>query len=316
MGRRQSSLENMGINLLPTTNGTPVALVTGATGFVGSALVKRLLRQGVKVNALTSGRTQKSRLEQLHSQVNWFPFDPEGLAKAVENVTHFFNFSVRYDIPEYTDADIHHVNVTLPLRIISALAQAQRPVTCIMGDTFFRKFPNNATKQPRYTASKKQFKYALASELWPGHPCQVAMLVIEQVYGPGENLIKAYPRIIKELLKNTPRIPLTPGSQGRDFIHIEDVIDAAIVAANSTWRGLIDVGCGSGTATPVKLVFEFLKNLCQSQSELGFGDIPHDQAISNSVANIEWLTHQGWKPTVSLENGLFDLVCDVRGRSQ
>jgi nucleoside-diphosphate-sugar epimerase len=148
----------------------------------------------------------------------------------------------------------------------------------------------------------------------PDHPCRLALLLIEQVYGPGESLEKAYPRVARQLLQQAARVPLTEGTQKRDFLHIADTVEAALVAARSDWTGTVHVGCGSGVGTPVRSVFERLKDLAGSPSVLGFGDIPADQTIEESVADTRWLRARGWVPEVPLDAGLRDLVDDVRQR--
>jgi nucleoside-diphosphate-sugar epimerase len=290
-----------------------IALVTGATGFVGGQLIRRLLRENFKVRALTSGTSRES-LVDVDVLVEWFPLTEAGITVATQGVTHFFNFAVVYDRPNYNEATIHEVNVALPLRIIAALEAGGRDVNCILGDTFYRKFPPTATAQFRYTLSKDLLARRIAA-LPANHPCRFAMLVIEQVYGPGENLEKAYPRVTRQLLQHVPRVSLTQGDQRRDFIHIKDVVEAAIVVGPTKWEGVAVVGCGSGSSTPVRHIFERLKALSQSRSELGFGDMPADQSIADSMADTSWLRNQGWTCNVSLEEGLQDFLIDVQRRS-
>jgi len=293
-------------------DGHRIALVTGATGFVGSQLIRRLLLDKFEVRALTSGTT-KDRLADVHEFVKFFALTESGIIQACKGVTHFFNFAVVYDRANYRDAEIYEVNVALPIRIIAALAISGRPVSCVLGDSFYRKYPHNATAQRRYTASKDLLAQQIAA-LPTNHPCRVAMLIIEQVYGPGENLGKVYPRVTRQLLQHEPRVSLTLGDQRRDFIHVTDVVEAAIVAGCSDWEGVVDVGCGSGVSTPVRTVFESLKSLSMSRSELGFGDIPSDQSIADSSADTGWLRSKGWTCSVPLNAGLQDFLSDVQRR--
>lgn len=288
------------------------ALVTGATGFVGSALVKRLLKEGFKVRALSSG-TSRQTVADVSEQIEWFPLTDDGIAGATPGVTHFFNFAVIYDRATFSDEQINEVNVAMPLRILAALETSKNPVVCVFGDSFYRKYPYDATAQGRYTRSKDVFAKCVLA-LAECSKNRFAMLLIEQVYGPGEKLEKAYPRVIQQLLSHVPRVPLTHGQQRRDFIHIADVIDSILITACNHWSGVIDVGCGSGSSTPVRAVFEQLKVLTGSNSELGFGDFPSDQSIDDSSADISWLQKQGWSCKISLDVGLKDFVNEVSQR--
>jgi nucleoside-diphosphate-sugar epimerase len=290
-----------------------VALLTGATGFLGSRLVKRLLDDGFEVRALSSG-TARDRLANLGSRVGWYGLSDDDVAQATRGVDLFFNLAVAYDRPAFGQAHIDFVNVVLPLRVIAALNARDRSAACVLGDSFFRKFPISATAQPRYTASKLEMARRV-NALPAGGPCRVAMLMIEQVYGPGDNLDKIFPRITRQLLQHAPRIALTPGDQRRDFIHIDDIIDAAMVVGRDLPPGRVTIECGSGESTPVRDVFERLKSLTGSSSELGFGDMPHDQTIPNSTGDVAWLIEHGWRCKISLDHGLRELVADVIQRS-
>jgi len=288
------------------------ALITGATGFLGSALAKRLVQDGFKVRALSSGIGKKNTLN-ISEKIEWFPISEEGIAAAIPGVTHFFNFAVIYDRPIYSDELINQVNVVLPLKILSALEFGNTPVICVLGDSFYRKYPYTATAQVRYTRSKNILANSVMALSNRSANCY-AMLLIEQLYGPGDRLDKVFPRVIYQLLDNFPRIPLTEGWQSRDFIHIADVIDAIMFIARTKWSGVIDVGCGSGISTQVRSVFKKLKTLTLSSSVLGFGDLPADQSIDNSIADIGWLQEQGWSCNISLDDGLKDFVNEIRQR--
>jgi nucleoside-diphosphate-sugar epimerase len=271
------------------------------------------LREGITVRALSAG-ANRERLAGLEQEIEWFGTSEVDLLKAAQNVSQFFNFAVVYDRANVSSELIHEVNVVLPLRILDALRTCTSTVACVLGDSFYRKFPSTATAQVRYTESKNQLARCI-SDLPADHPCHVAVLLIEQVYGPGENLEKAYPRVVRQMLRHTPRVPLTAGTQRRDFIHVDDTVEAALLVGRSKWNGVAQVECGSGESKPVRDIFERLKALSSSRSTLDFGDLPADQTIDDSTADTAWLRKRGWQPTWTLEEGLQDFVADVKRRS-
>jgi nucleoside-diphosphate-sugar epimerase len=295
-----------------------IAVVTGGTGFVGSRLVLALLQRGVEVRVVSSGTAARDPALALDPRVTWLGVSDADLDRAVDGATHFFNFAVVYDRPSIDDKTLDDVNVELPLRILSRFAQRGVDVTCVLGDTFFRKFPPEATRQVRYTRSKSALVDRLQAFFGAGggHRVRAALLQIEQVYGPGEAFTKALPNVTQQMVQGVPRIAMTSGTQGRDFIYVDDVVDAALAVAAAEWNGLQVVECGSGAATTVRRVFEEIHAIAGSTSTLGFGDIKAEQAIPRSCADLAWLNQRGWTPRTSLREGLTILIEDIMRRIQ
>jgi CDP-paratose synthetase len=292
------------------------AVVTGGTGFVGSRLVRALLRDGVAVRILSSGTAERDPALAHDPRLTWLGVSDADLDRAVDGATYFFNFAVAYDRPAIDDRTLGDVNVELPLRVLSRFAQRKTAAVCVLGDTFFRKFPPEATHQLRYTRSKTELISRLEAFFSTPQPVRAALLQIEQVYGPGEAFTKALPNVTQQMVKGVPRIAMTSGSQGRDFVFVEDVVDAALAVASAEWQGLQRVECGSGVATPVRHVFEQIHDIAASVSVLGFGDIKAEQGIPSSCADTTWLKQHGWEPRTRLREGLTILVQDVVSRMQ
>lgn len=290
-----------------------VAVVTGGTGFVGSRLVQALLRQGANVRLVSSGTAKRDRSLELDERVTWFGLSDVDLDLAIDGATHLFNFAVAYDRPAIDDETISAINVELPMRLISRLRKRGNPATCILGDSFFRKFPPEATRQVRYTCSKNELVNRL-KDVATDSSLRLALLQIEQVFGPGEAFTKALPNVTQQMVAGVPHISLTTGLQTRDFVYVDDVVEAALTIAGSRWEGCVVVECGSGTAIPVREVFEQILQITRSKSTLGFGDIKMEQAIAGSVADITWLRQHGWTPRTTLQDGLKMLVEDVQSR--
>ena len=289
-----------------------VAVLSGGSGFIGSRIARMLLSEGWEVRLLSSSGV-RFPVDMFTGKPVWYGVNDADIACAVEGATHYFNFAVVYDRAHVSDRMIHQVNVDLPWRVMSELGDRGHHPVCILGDSFFRKFPPEATAQPRYTRSKTKL-WEITQDLVMSGRVAAAFLRIEQVYGPGEALTKVFPSIVARMLRQEEHISLTTGSQLRDFIHVDDVVRAALIAADVHKSGTAVVDCGTGLATTVREIFERLHALTGSKTILGFGELHADQTIICSHADISWLAANGWTPKISLEVGLHELIQDVRNR--
>jgi nucleoside-diphosphate-sugar epimerase len=115
-------------------------------------------------------------------------------------------------------------------------------------------------------------------------------------------------------------IRTTDGRQVRDFVHVDDVARAFLLAARARWPGgtgdhqLRAVNVGTGRATPLWKVVERIAVLCgREPSEIQLGAIPHRgnemwRLVADPTMAEELL---GWRPHVSLEEGLAATVRDA-----
>jgi CDP-paratose synthetase len=289
-----------------------IAVVSGATGFLGTRVVKHLQLEGWQVRAVTSGVATRGGVPR-QFDVECFSLSDKDIEAAVSGASAYFNCSVIYDRPETTDEEIQEVNVELPIRVVRHMLAVGQDFRCVLADSFNRKFPIGSTTQPRYTASKLRLAERVA-RLSAEQKVKIVLLLIEHMYGPNDSPKKVLPFIADSLSKNVPRIALTSGRQRRDFVHVDDVASAMLIAQHGAQSGLVEAGCGIGTSVSLREAICLLRDLCGSSSELGFGDLPNTpNEILDSKADISWLSSRGWKPAFGLERGFRDLL--TRGSS-
>ena len=95
------------------------------------------------------------------------------------------------------------------------------------------------------------------------------------------------------------------GQQSRDFVYIDDVIDATILSIQKTVPQNIALNVGSGVATTVEEVAQNLKQLYQSDinirisGEYRLGDIRHNKADINKISKL-----LGFQPKTSFKEGV------------
>jgi dTDP-L-rhamnose 4-epimerase len=143
------------------------------------------------------------------------------------------------------------------------------------------------------------------------------ILRYQNVYGPGQSLTNPYTGILSifsNLLRdNAPIDIFEDGSESRDFVYIDDVVEATMLALESKTEACEIFNVGSGEGKTVKEVAELLKRLFESNSTLQIsgrfrlGDIRHNYAdISKATSGLNFA------PKVSFEEGLKEFVAWVK----
>lgn len=146
----------------------------------------------------------------------------------------------------------------------------------------------------------------------------IATLRLEHVYGPHDSNDKFVPKLLDELVSGgLSRFALSPGDQLRDFIHVEDVAQAFILAANKLVQFSLngelgrywEYEIGTSQAISIRDFAERVKQISQSSTELGFGDLPvRPDEISRSVASTRFADEFGFVPKYSLDAGIYSLI--------
>ncbi len=290
-------------------------LVTGAAGFVGSHLVQRLLRDGYEVTGLDidpGRRPTPEGVEVIAADIR----DEAALARAFAAVRPHtvFHLAAQISVPASMRdpiADIEaNVIGTVRLAQAAVAAGAQRLVFFSTGGALYgdpEVVPVDESMEPApasvYGASK------LAAERYLELICgaggvKCSVLRPANVYGPGQDpegeagVIAIFAR---QMLRNEPVTIFGDGSQVRDYVFVEDVTDAALLAATGDPATCL-IGRGEGTSTLD--LYRRLASLCGYEREPLFADErPGDIAritVSTALARETW----GWAPRVTLDDGL------------
>ncbi len=148
-------------------------------------------------------------------------------------------------------------------------------------------------------------------------PWEPVIFRFQNVYGPGQSLKNPYTGVLSifcsQIIAGEKLNIYEDGQIVRDFVFVNDVIDAVLMACTPySLPGIYNVG--GGEATTIKHVADILLEIMGSQVDAQYisgdfrvGDIRH------AVADIEHITRSmGWKPSISLRHGLEQLAKDVR----
>jgi nucleoside-diphosphate-sugar epimerase len=282
-------------------------LLTGATGFLGSHLLKRLIAAGADVVILVRETSNKERINNLEG------FSTFTINQQLSNINALFEMyhidTIIHLATEYGRnspySSVLESNVLLPIRLIEA-ADKNKLNLFVNTDSFFSKFQDYSYLR-EYIMSKKIFIDYLKtlSDL------QVFNLQLEHIYGEFDSKTKFITSLIERMFVNEKFIELTEGSQKRDFIYVSDVVDAYMtVLTNTKVLGqYVDFEVGTGSSISVKDFVSQIHQIMGSKSELLFGALPSRvNEIQDSKANSLVLCKLGWSPKFITETAIKRIV--------
>ena len=279
--------------------------VTGATGFLGSSVVKLLAATGYDIHCLKRKSSNLFRLNGISSKVKFVELE------CIDFTDYFRDYQIDYVIHcatnygrlEKNPIDTIEANLLLPLKILYA-ASISNVKSFINTDTILDK------RISHYSLSKNQFHSWLKTY---SNNLICVNVKLEHFYGPGDDPSKFVAMMLKEMLDNSEKIDLTAGEQKRDFIYIDDVVDAFKVILKhipSKKNGFYEYEVGSGSNVKIKYLVELIKELSNCKvTKLNFGSVLYrGNEVMASVVDISNLLKLGWKPQYTLKSGLLKTI--------
>lgn len=312
------------------------ALVTGGAGFIGSTLVDRLLAEGHAVDVaddlstgslsnLAEARASAGRSLTVHQ------IDVRS-AELVDLIAHrrpevVFHLAAQADVrvsvaqPVF-DAD---VNILGTLRVLEGAraAGSSRVVFAASGGTLYGEpdvadLPVNESLPHRplspYGVSKKAaIDYLVAyREL---HSLEFSALALANVYGPrqdphGEAGVVAI--FAERLLRGQPVTIFGDGEQTRDFVYVDDVVDAFVRGA--TKGGGLVCNIGTGRETSVNQLYAEMASQAGVDAPAGFAPLRQGELLRSSLDPTRAGIHLGWAPWTGLGQGTAAVLDFIRRR--
>ena len=307
-----------------------IAIVTGAAGFIGSSLSRRLLDDGhevIGIDCLTHAYDVELKMRNLGSLVD----RP--------------NFQLLYsDLAEHVPtSSINGADVVFHLA-------GQASVTASWGDGFAPYAHNNVEATQRLLegcvgAGLRRFVYGSSSSVYgnarslptaetalpqPVSPYGVSKLAGEHlcgayhhsmglpvtalrfftVYGPAQRPDMAFHKLFRAALRGDPFYVWGDGTATRDFTFIDDIVTGLISAGTSDWNGIANLGGGHRTSVNdlLSLVAELTGPIDIRYEAPAAGDVQDTSAdVSVAAAALDY------QPTTDLRTGLASMHAWVAG---
>lgn len=287
-------------------------ILTGATGFLGSHLLKYLLENSnFNIIVLKRSFSNTSRISDClkNERVKFVDLDKTPIEKCFENyISAVIHLATDYG----RDGDSVRVlesNLIFPVKLLE-LACKYKVNLFLNTDSYFNKENLSYLYLQNYSLSKKSLNLWLK---YYSKKIKVINLVLEHIYGENDNPEKFVSTMIDKIaFKKCSSVDVTYGEQKRDFIYADDVCEAYKIVldfglSNKFRYRQFDVG--TGVATPIKDLLNKIKEISHSATQINFGAVPYrDDEIMISVADNIDLTQLGWKPKFSLNDGLGTII--------
>ena len=276
---------------------------------MGSNLLQRLVKDQYRIILLKRSSSDTSRINDYLPKLTSYDIDQTDLRQIIRNnrIDIIIHCATNYGRSEIDPIALLEANLILPLKLLQ-LGSSNNVRCFINTDTVLDKGVNY------YSLSKNQFKEWLkvyATEIL------CINIALEHFYGPHDDQTKFVAYIIRSILANMEKIDLTKGEQKRDFIYIDDVVDAFLKVINHSAlleRGFLNYEIGTNHAITIKEFVSLVKRLANNSSTyLNFGVLPYrDNEIMESFVDTSEIRKLGWKPNSSLEDGLLKTINSER----
>jgi len=296
-------------------------LVTGGAGFIGSHLVKALVKAGHQVKVLDNLST--GSIENLADVLNAIEFvrgdvrDYGTVEYAVGGVDAVVHLAALIDVAESVEKpDLYFdVNVRGTYNVVKASKNVSTFVfassSAVYGEPIRVPIPEDHPLMPKspYAASKvsgEAFVQAFANQ----YGFRPVILRLFNVYGPKQS--RAYAGVIIEFIRRVSRgespVIFGDGGQTRDFVHVSDVVEAIMLSLrNEGARGVFNIGSGEGI-TINHLANLILKSMNREDLKPIYAP-PRPGDIRHSIADITRAKKElKYEPKIRLETGIKGLI--------
>jgi UDP-glucose 4-epimerase len=293
-------------------------LITGAAGFLGSALANQLAHEGHQVRGLDDLSTGDP--QALAPDVHFTRGDVNDRPKLwtlLQEVDCVYHLAARVSVPESIlyPREYNAVNVGGTVSLMEAMRDVgvRRVVLAssgaIYGDQKIQPLTEAQPPKPRspYAVSKLAAEYYIRTigALWG---IETVCLRIFNAYGPGQHLPPSHPPVVPYFLRQALRggtlVVHSDGQQTRDYVYVDDVTAAMVAAATAPGLNGLVINVGSKTETSVRDLVRLVLEITGSKANVIYNS-QTEGGVSRMCTDLNLAAEKlNYKPAVPLEEGL------------
>lgn len=286
-------------------------LVTGATGFVGGHLVRRLLRERHEIHVLTRPGTDLLKFGDELDQVSSHPHcgSTEDMISLVRDaqpdaVIHLASLFLGEHGPDDVD-ELVRSNILLSVQLAEAMAANGVRLLINVGTSWQHYDDEDYNPVNLYAATKQAFR-ALLKYYVEVRQVRVVNLELFDTFGPNDRRGKLF-SLLERLRSGGDSIGMSPGAQRLDPVYIDDVVEAFIIALERLRSGAVQAeetySVCSGDPIQLKELVKIYEDEAGVTLNIEWGGRPY-RAREVMQPWSRGVTLPGWSPRISLPEGI------------
>ncbi len=293
-------------------------LITGGAGFLGTALSNRLARQGHHVRALDDLSTGDP--DGLVSEVHFTRGDINDRPKLwtlLQEVDCVYHLAARVSVPESIlfPRDYNTVNTGGTATLMEAVRDSGTPRVvlassgAVYGDQATALMSEEMQPHPHspYAVSKLAAEWYVRT-IGALSGIETVCLRVFNAYGPGQRIPPAHPPVIpnfiRQALQDGTLVFHGDGNQTRDYVYVDDVVNALVAAATAEDVNGQIINVGSGTETSIRELARMVVAVTGGNPEEVFNPRVSG-GVSRMCADINLAKEKlNYVPLIPLEMGL------------
>ncbi len=290
-------------------------LVTGGCGFIGSHIVDKLISEGNNVLVLDNCSTGKN----INSESHLYQLDISQLSvkelmvllktNKVEYVFHLaaqINLRNSFDDPVF-DAQTNIMG-TIALATAANNVGVKRFIFASTGGAIYSELTDPPWTEDSPAGPQSPYglsKFCSEKYLQLLYPDMSAIMRFSNVYGPRQNphgeagVVAIF---LNNILNGEVCRIFGDGTQVRDYVFVDDVVEACTVAMTQNLSGIYNVSTGAGT--DLNTLTLLLLSKSGMRASIKYEDAKPGEMKRSILLPSKLLTHTSWTPRVNVEEGL------------